>query len=57
MITWTRVHVEMIALCCMGPNHFMRLFPGLVEVKTASTTRVLPRMQEMHREKVMLKAV
>jgi hypothetical protein len=33
------------------------LFPGLVEVKTASTTRVLPRMQEMHREKVMLKAV
>ena len=57
MITWTRVQLKMMTLCCLGPSHLMMLFPGLVEVKAARTTRVLPRMQEMQREKVMLKAV
>ncbi len=57
MTTWTRVQQKMIILCCVGPNHFIILFPGRVAVKAASTTKVLPRMQEMHREKVMLKAV
>lgn len=46
-----------MALCCLGPSHFMMLSPGLVAVKAANTTRVFPRMQEMQSENVMLKAV
>lgn len=57
MMTWTKVQEKMMTLCCLGPSHFMMLFPGRVAVKAASTTRVLPRMQEIQREKVMLKAV
>ena len=33
------------------------LFPGRVAVKAARTTKVLPRMHEMQRENVILKAV
>ena len=57
MIIWTRVQLKMMILCCVGPSHFITLFPGRVAVKAARTTNVLPRMQEMQREKVMLKAV
>ncbi len=57
MTTWIRVQQKMIVLCCVGPNHFIILLPGRLAVKAASTTKVLPRMQEMQREKVMLKAV
>lgn len=46
-----------MALCCLGPSHFIMLPPGLVAVKAANTTRVFPRMQEIQSENVILKAV
>lgn len=55
--TWTRVQLKIMALCCLGPSHFMMFSPGRVAVKAASTTSVFPRMQEMQSENVMLKAV
>lgn len=51
------VQLKIMARCCLGPNHFIMLVPGMVAVKAAKTTRVFPRMQEMQRENVMLKAV
>lgn len=47
----------MMARCCLGPNHFMMLCPGLVAVKAAKTTNVFPKMQEKQSENVMLNAV
>ncbi len=47
----------MIAFCRAGPNHFMTLLPGSVALKANSTTMVFPRIQEIHRTKVIPKAV
>ena len=57
ILTWTKVERVMKALCCTGPNHFIRLLPGSVALKAINTTIVLPRTQEIQRTKVIPKAV
>ena len=47
----------MMALCCTGPNHFIRLLPGSVALKAINTTIVFPRTQEIQRTNVIPKAV
>ncbi len=51
--TWTVVPKSALALCWLGPNHFMILLPGSVDLKAIRTTTVLAKRHEMHRAKLI----
>lgn len=51
--TWTTVPKSALALCWLGPNHFMTLFPGSVDLKAIRTTTVLAKRHEMQRAKLI----
>lgn len=53
----TAVHAHTIALCWAGPNFLAILLLGRFALNAATTTMVLPRMQEIQRAKVTPKAV
>lgn len=56
-ITWISVEMKTIDLCWAGPNHRITLLDGRVALNAIRTTRVLLRMQEMHRTKLIPKTV
>ena len=51
--TWIAVPKSVLALCWLGPNHFMTLLPGSVDLKAIRTTAVLARRHEMQRAKLI----
>lgn len=51
--TWIAVPISTLALCWFGPNHFMTLLPGSVDLNAIRTTTVLARRHEMQRAKLI----
>ena len=51
--TWTDVPKSALHLCWLGPNHFMALLPGSVDLNAIRTTAVLARRHEMQRAKLI----
>lgn len=52
-LTWIAVPKNTLALCWLGPKHFMTLLPGSVALKAIRTTAVLARRHEMQRAKLI----
>lgn len=51
--TCTAALTSTLALCWLGPNHFMTLLPGSVDLKAIRTTTVFARRHERQRAKLI----